>query len=183
MIRCNPQGDYPRIHKTSYIDPSAVIIGKVMIGKNVFVAPGAVIRSDEPESFIRIGNNCNIQDRAIIHALRNTSVTIGQDTSLSHGCIIHGPCLAGKGCFVGFGSVIFGSKLEDGVFVKCAAVVSGVSIPSGRVVADGNVVDEQLKVKLLSTVSWEMRKFSKNVLMANRNLLKGYRKREMRLGI
>ena len=105
-IRPNPQGDYPKIDKTAYIDPSAVIIGKVTIGRNVFVAPGAVIRADEPESFIRIGDNCNIQDRVVAHALANTSVIIGRNTSLSHGCIVHGPCVIGKGCFIGFGSVI-----------------------------------------------------------------------------
>ncbi len=47
MIRCNPNGDYPKIDKTTYIDPTATIIGKVKIGKNVFVAPGAVIRADD----------------------------------------------------------------------------------------------------------------------------------------
>ena len=175
MIRRNPQGDDPKIDKTAYIDPSAVIIGKVKIGKNVFVAPGAVIRADEPESFIRIGDNCNIQDRVVIHALGNSSVIIGNATSLSHGCVIHGPCSIGKECFVGFGSVIFKAKLENGVFVKFMAVVSGVNIPSRRIIADGAVVDTVSKVKLLSSTSGESRKFSQRVLRANRNLLKGYK--------
>ena len=175
MIRRNPQGDYPKIDKTAYIDLSAVIIGKVKIGRNVFVAPGAVIRADEPGSFIRIGDNCNIQDRVVIHALGNSSVIIGQNTSLSHGCIIHGPCAIAKGCFVGFGSVIFKAKLEDGVFVKFMAVVSGVNIPSRRLIPDRAVVDTKAKVKLLSAASGEFRKFSQRVLRANRNLLNGYR--------
>ena len=175
MIRTNPQGDYPNIDKTAYIDPSAVIIGKVKIGKNVFVAPGAVIRADEPESSISISDNCNIQDRAVIHALGNSSVIIGQNTSLSHGCIVHGPCAIAKECFVGFGSVIFKAKLENGVFVKFMAVVSGVNIPSRRVIPDRAVVDTINKVKLLPAVSEEFRKFSQRVLRANRNLLKGYK--------
>ncbi|MDP2830648.1 MAG: carbonate dehydratase, partial [Candidatus Omnitrophota bacterium] len=62
MIRRNPQGDYPKIDKTSYIDPTAVIIGKVKIGKNVFIAPGAVIRADEAKSSVIIGDSSNIQD-------------------------------------------------------------------------------------------------------------------------
>lgn len=175
-IRPNPQGDYPKIDKTAYVDPSAVIIGKVKIGRNVFVGPGAVIRADEPGSSISIGDNCNIQDRVVIHALGNSSVIISQNTSLSHGCIIHGPCAIAKGCFVGFGSVIFKAKLEDGVFVKFMAVVSGVNIPFRRLIPDGKVVDTAAKVKLLNCASGEFRKFGQRVLKANRNLLKGYKK-------
>jgi carbonic anhydrase len=175
-IRPNPRGDYPNIDNTAYIDPQAVIIGKIRIGRYVFVAPGAVIRADEPESFICIGDNCNIQDRVVIHALANSSVIIGENTSLSHGCIVHGPCAIGTGCFIGFGSVIFRAKLEDGVFVKYAAVVSEVDIPCRRVIPDGAVVDAAAKVKLLGCASGEFRKFGQRVLKANRNLLKGYKK-------
>ncbi len=174
-IRPNPQGDCPKIDKTAYVDPSAVIIGKVTIGRNVFVAPGAVIRADEPKSLIRIGDNCNIQDRVVIHALANASVIIGQNTSLSHGCIVHGPCAIGKECFVGFGSVIFRVKLRDRVFIKCAAVVSGVNIPSRRLIPDGAVVDTAVKVRLLSASSAEYRKFSQRVLKTNHSLLRGYK--------
>ena len=76
MFRWNPQGDYPQVDKSAYIDSTAVIVGKVDIGKNVFVGPGAVIRADEPGSLITIKENCNVQDRVIIHALENTSVLI-----------------------------------------------------------------------------------------------------------
>lgn len=104
MIRKNPDGKFPSINKTAYIDSTAVIIGDVKIGKNVFVGPGAVIRADEPNSSITVKDNCNIQDRVIIHALENSSVSIDKSTSLAHGCIIHGPCKIGKNCFIGSGS-------------------------------------------------------------------------------
>jgi len=175
MIRSNPQGDYPTIHKTAYIDPSAVVLGNVMIGKNVFVAPGAVIRADEWGSSITIGDHCNIQDRVIIHALGDSSVIIGKKTSLSHGCIVHGPCRIGKECFIGFGSVIFRAKLHDGVFVKFMATVLEVVIPSRRVIANGLIVDKVREVKVLGSVSKEEREFSRKVLKANLDLLKGYR--------
>lgn len=55
MFRWNPQGDYPQVDKSAYIDPTAVIVGKVNIGKNVFVGPTAVIRADEPGSTIHNG--------------------------------------------------------------------------------------------------------------------------------
>lgn len=178
MIRHNPQGDYPKIDKTAHIDSSAVIIGKVSIGKNVFVAPGAVIRADEQNSSIVIGDNCNVQDRVVIHALGNSSVTIGKHTSLSHGCIVHGPCSIGKHCFVGFGSVIFKAKLAKGVFVKCMAVVSGANISAERIVLDGSVIDTSSKAKSLALTLKDSKKFSQNVLKANLELLKGYRSKK-----
>ncbi|MFA4889456.1 MAG: carbonate dehydratase [Candidatus Omnitrophota bacterium] len=176
MIKCNPNNDYPKIDKTTYIDPSAMIIGKVNIGKNVFVAPGVVIRADEPGSSVSIGENCNVQDRVIIHALGNSSVIIGKNTSLSHGCIVHGPCRIGEACFIGFGSVVFKAKLGDGVFVKFMAAVLRVNIPSRRMIPDGAVVDTAKKTKVLSVVSKECREFSRRVLKANLDLLKGYKK-------
>ena len=81
MFRCNPQGDYPQIDESVYIDPMAVLIGKVRIGRNVFIGPTTVIRADEPGSSINIEDNCNVQDRVIIHALENTSVLIEENTS------------------------------------------------------------------------------------------------------
>ena len=70
---------------------------------------------------------------------------------------------------------IFRAKLAGGVFVKCAAVVSGAAIPSRRVIPDGTVVDTTAKVKLLSFTSAEFLEFSQSVLRANRSLLKGYK--------
>jgi carbonic anhydrase len=175
MIRRNPQGDYPKIDKTAYIDPSAMIIGKVKIGKNVFVAPGAVIRADEQKSLIVIGDNCNIQDRVIIHVLGNSSVIIGKNASLAHGCIIHGPCKIGKGCFIGFGSAVFKSELADYVFIKHLAVVEGVNIPCKKVIPNGEVIDGD-KLKILKPISKKIRDFSKQVVKTNLNLKKGYLK-------
>jgi carbonic anhydrase len=176
MIRSNPKGDYPKIDKSAYVDTSAVIIGKVEIGRNVFIAPGAVIRADEEKSSIVILDNCNIQDRVIVHALGGSKVTIGESTSLSHGCIIHGPCKIGKSCFIGFGSVVFRAELKDGVCVKFMAGVLDVDIPAGRMIQNGAIVDTEKKVKGLKPVSKELKKFSQCVLRANLDLLKGYKR-------
>jgi carbonic anhydrase/acetyltransferase-like protein (isoleucine patch superfamily) len=97
MIRRNPSGDCPKIDKTTYIDSSAVIIGKVKIGKNVFVAPGAVIRADETKSSISIGDGSNIQDRVIIHALGNSSVIIGKTLLYRTVVLFTGPAKSEKG--------------------------------------------------------------------------------------
>ena len=89
-IRPNLAGDYPEIHPSALIDPSAQIIGQVKIGKNVFIAPLTIIRADErgPDgtvSPIIIGEEVNIQDGVIIHTHGGQSVTIGARTSVFRG--------------------------------------------------------------------------------------------------
>lgn len=175
MIRCNPSGEYPKIDKTAYIDPTAMIIGKVKIGKNVFVAPGAIVRADESGSSVTIGDSSNIQDRIIIHALGNSSVIIGKNTSLSHGCIVHGPCKIGKGCFIGFGSVIFKANIKDNVFVKSLVVIEGVRIPDKKLIPNGAIISSPKAVELLQSISKEEMVFAKRVIKANLWLAKGYR--------
>jgi len=178
MIRRNPNGDYPKIDKTAHVDPSAVIIGKVRIGKNVFVAPGAVIRADETESSVSIGDGSNIQDRVIIHALGNSSVIIGKNTSLSHGCIVHGPCKIGKGCFIGFGSVIFKALIKDNVFIKSLAVIERVKIPNKKFIPNGAIISSPRMVESLQSISKEEIAFANKVAEVNLRLAKGYKKEE-----
>jgi len=167
MLRSNSNNDYPQIDKSSYIDPTAILIGKVRIGKNVFVAPGAVIRADEPNTAILINDNCNIQDRVVIHALGGSSVRIDKGSSLSHGCIVHGPCIIGQECFIGFGSVIFKAVLADKVFVGHLAVVEGVTVPERRFIPSGTTINHKNKTKVLKMISQEQERFIQQVIDAN----------------
>ncbi|MBU3933319.1 MAG: carbonate dehydratase [Candidatus Omnitrophica bacterium] len=176
MIMWNPQGDYPQIDNTVYIDPTAVIIGKVSIGKNVFVGPGAVVRADEPGSSIEIKDNCNIQDRVIIHTLEKTSVLIEENTSLAHGCIIHGPTKIGKDCFIGFGSVVFKANIGEGACIKHLAVVEGVNISPERVVESSQVVNTEDKTRKLKYADKELKDFAQNVIKTNLELVNMYKK-------
>lgn len=177
MIKSNPSGDYPQIHKDACIDDSAVIVGRVSIGKNVFIAPHAVIRADEPKSAIIIKTNCNIQDGVLVHALSGSRVIVNEAVSLSHGCIVHGPATIGKNCFIGFGSVVFKARLGKGVVVKHLAVVEGVEIPAHRLVESHKVVSSQKEVKDLGFANKEIKAFAKAVIKANLALFRGYKRR------
>ena len=46
MIRKNPRGDLPQIHPSAFVDPTAILCGKVIVEENVFIGPYAVIRAD-----------------------------------------------------------------------------------------------------------------------------------------
>lgn len=175
MISWNPNRDRPQIDNTAYIHPTAVLIGKVNIGKNIFVGPGAVIRADETGSSIEIKDNCNVQDRVIIHALENTSVLIEENTSLAHGCIIHGPCKIGKSCFIGFGSVIFKAEVGDGVCVKHLAVIEGVTIMPGRIIESQCSIRCEDDARELRYADKKYKEFMEKVIKVNLELVKGYK--------
>ena len=177
MLRWNPQGDYPRIDNSAYIDTTAVIIGNVTIGQNVFIGPLSVIRGDEPDSSIIIKDNSNIQDRVIIHALGNDSVIIEENVSLAHGCIIHGPCKIGKDSFVGFGSVVFNAELGNGVFVKHLATVENISISANKLIKSGQSINGEAKEKALKKKDDDFKIFARNVVKTNLDLVSAYSKK------
>ncbi len=175
MLLKNPAGELPIISPSAYVSESAVITGNVIIGEQVFIAPHASIRADEPGSAIIIGKGCNIQDNVIIHALTNTKVVVGDHTSLSHGCIVHGPADVGKNCFIGFGAVIFDCSIGDSCFVSHRALVRGVNIASGRAVKDGAVVVGQIEADRLEEVTAEHTEFASSVVRTNIMLAESYR--------
>ena len=179
-LRHNPNGDWPQVEPTAYIDPTAQIIGKVHIGPEVFIGPNAVVRADETDDKgqvqpIEIGPQCDVQDGVIIHALGGTQVTVGQRTSLAHGCIIHGPCTIGQGCFIGFRAVIYNATLEDGAFIDAGAVVQGVDLVANSFVpATVAVLSREDVVRLVSTTSPANCEFMGKIVNANLAIAKGY---------
>jgi carbonic anhydrase/acetyltransferase-like protein (isoleucine patch superfamily) len=179
-LRPNPAGDWPQVDMTAYIDPTAVIIGNVHLGPDVFIGPNAIIRADETDAAgqvqpIQIEAQCNVQDGVIIHALGGTCVTIGQRTSLSHGCTIHGPCTVGKGCFIGFRSVLYDAVLGDGVFVGTGAIVQGVGLESNSFVSPaGRVLCQEHVILSVGLTGSNERQFMDRVIAANLKLVKGY---------
>ncbi len=166
----------PTIGKKTYVHKNAVLTGDVYLGKEIFIAPTAVLRADEPGSKIIVADGCNIQDGAIIHSLANSTVEIGDHVSLAHGCIVHGPCSIGKKSFIGFRSIVFNSHLAEGVIVMHGAIVEGVSISSRRLIPTGRLVDTQVKADKLQTVSEKEIKFAADVATINAVLREKYLK-------
>ncbi|WP_319507510.1 carbonate dehydratase [uncultured Methanolobus sp.] len=175
MLYPNPQNQHPKISEKAWVSETAIIVGDVTIGDNVYVAHNAIIRADEPGSSIIIEDNCNVQDNVILHALSNSEVIIERDTSLAHGCIVHGPCTLGHGCFIGFGAVVFDCTIGNDVLVLHNATVRAVEIPSGKVVFDGQVVTKQDDVETLDEITPDLAKFKNSVINANIKLVDGYK--------
>ena len=179
-LRQNPGGYWPAVDATAYIDTTAQIIGNVRIGPQVYVGPNVIIRADEADyngdvQPIEIGPECNVQDGVIIHALAGTKVVVGQRTSLGHGCIVHGPCTIGQGCFIGFRAVVFKATLEDGVFVGASTVVHEVDLaPKSLVPPAVSILSTEHVAELVSTTSPTDCAFMEKVVTANLALTRGY---------
>jgi len=181
MIRKNPSGDLPVIHESAYVDPTAIICGKVVVAENVFIGPYAVIRADEVDAVggmepIVIGANSNIQDGVVIHSKAGAAVDIGEYTSIAHRSIIHGPCRVGNRVFIGFNSVLFSCEVGDGSVVRHNSVVENCHVPPGFHIPSTTNVHSDAELKLLPRVTGDVSGFSEDVAHANIDLIKGYKK-------
>jgi len=180
VLRPNPNGDWPQVDPTAFIDPTARIIGNVHVGPEVFIGPFAVVRADETDEKgrvqpVEIEAQCNIQDGVIIHALGGTQVTVGRRTSLAHGCVVHGPCTTGPDCFIGFRAVVYNATLAERVFVGMNTVVQGVDLVADSLVpAAVSLLSREDVVRLVSPVTPADLEFMARVVNANLALVKGY---------
>jgi phenylacetic acid degradation protein/carnitine operon protein CaiE len=109
----------PVIHASSFIHPQAAVTGNVIIGKNVYVGPGAAIRADWGQVIIEDG--CNVQENCTIHMFPGITVVLKQGAHIGHGAVIHGAVI-GKNCLVGMNSVIM-----DNVILGDECIVGALS--------------------------------------------------------
>src|ERR1700730_16348342 len=92
------KGFKPVVHESSFIHPQAAVTGNVIIGKNVYIGPGAAIRGDW--GAIVSYDGCNIQENCTIHMFPGVIVIWKEAAHIGHGAIIHGAAI-GKNCLVG----------------------------------------------------------------------------------
>lgn len=129
------KGIYPVFGKNCYIAENATIVGDVIMGDNCSVWFNAVIRGDV--HYIRIGNQVNIQDGAIIHCTyQKAPVNIGNNVSIAHRAIIHG-CTIHDNVLVGMGAIIMdGAVIESNSIIAAGALISkDTVVESGSVYA------------------------------------------------
>ena len=174
----------PKIHETAYVHSFSNIIGDVHIGADVLVAPGTSIRADEGKPF-HIGEGTNIQDGVVIHGLEEGrvvgddgakySVWVGENSSLTHMALIHGPAYVGNDCFVGFRSTVFNARIGHGCIIMMHALIQDVEIPPGKYVPSGAIITNQQQADRLPEVKAEDRDFAVHVVGINDALRAGYR--------
>ncbi|WP_299576935.1 gamma carbonic anhydrase family protein [uncultured Sunxiuqinia sp.] len=127
------KGKTPVIGENCFLAENATIIGDVEIGDNSSVWYSAVIRGDVHS--IRIGNNTNVQDCAVIHATYQKSPTnIGDNVIIAHGAIVHG-CTIKDHVMIGMNAVI----LDDAIVESNSIIAAGSVVTKGTRVESGSV--------------------------------------------
>ena len=127
------KGILPKMGKNCFLADNATLTGDVVMGDDCSVWFNAVVRGDVHS--IRIGNNVNIQDGAIIHCTyQKAPVNIGNNVSIAHNAIIHG-CTIHDNVLIGMGATVM-----DGAVIHSNSIVgAGALITEGTIVESGSV--------------------------------------------
>jgi carbonic anhydrase/acetyltransferase-like protein (isoleucine patch superfamily) len=141
-------GYRPVIHESSFVHPQASVTGNVIIGKHVYIGPGAAIRGDWGQIIIEDG--CNVQENCTIHMFPGTTVILKEGAHIGHGAIIHGGTI-GRNVLVGMNAVIMDDvEVGDNSIIGALCFVPAkMNIPERKIVV-GN------PAKIVKDVSDEM---------------------------
>jgi len=128
-------GVVPEVDPSAYVDPSAQIVGDVVIGAESSVWLNVVVRGDV--NYIRIGARSNLQDGTIVHVNHEPShpTIVGDEVTVGHGVILHG-CTVEDRCLIGMGSIL----------------LNGSRVGSDSIVAAGSLVTERMVIPPQSLV-------------------------------
>jgi carbonic anhydrase/acetyltransferase-like protein (isoleucine patch superfamily) len=122
----------PVIGRGAWIDPAATVIGRVTIGEDASIWPGAVVRGDV--NFISIGARTSIQDGSVLHVASarlaggdGIPLIVGEECTVGHAVVLHA-CTVGRRCLVGMGAIVM-----DGAVVGDEVVLgAGALVPPGK---------------------------------------------------
>lgn len=199
MIEKNVKTDFsskisePVIGEGTFVHPLAAVIGNVILGRNIMVAPTACIRGDEGQP-LHVGDDSNVQDGVVIHALetelngkpveknqmdvegKKYAVYVGKRVSLAHQVQIHGPAVVMDDTFVGMKVLVFKSFVGKNCVIEPGVTLMGVQVADGRYVPAGAVVKTQADADALPaiTADYPFKDLNKGVLHVNKALAKGY---------
>jgi phenylacetic acid degradation protein len=153
-------GFVPVIHVSAFVHPNATVTGNVVIGRDVYVGPGAAIRGDW--GGIVIDDGCNVQESCTIHMFPGVTVHLERAAHIGHGAIVHGARI-GENALVGMNAVVMdNATVGAGCIVGALCFVpSEMQIPPRSVVV-GNparivkeVSDEMLAWKTEGTALYQ----------------------------
>jgi phenylacetic acid degradation protein len=153
-------GFTPVVDPSSFVHPQAVVTGNVIIGKQVYIGPGAALRGDWGQIIIEDG--CNVQENCTVHMFPGVTVKLAKGAHVGHGAVIHGATI-GENCLVGMNSVIMDNVvLEEECIVGALTFINAdMKIPRRSLVA-GNpgkiikeVTDEMIAWKSKGTALYQ----------------------------
>ena len=129
------RGFEPKFGNNCFFADNSVVVGDVVMGDNCTVWFNAVVRGDV--NSIRIGNNTNIQDGAVVHCTYlKASTTIGSNVSVGHNAIVHG-CVIEDNVLIGMGAIVMDNAVvkAGSVIAAGAVVLQGMEVEAGCIYA------------------------------------------------
>ena len=142
-------GQSPLIPSSCWIAPNATLVGDVQLGENCTVWFNAVIRGDVNE--IRIGNETNIQDGAIIHCTYKKAGTyIGNQVSIAHNAVVHG-CTIHDRVLIGMGAIVM-----DGAIIHSDSVIAAGAVVLANTIVEPNSIYAGMPAKKVKNMTAEM---------------------------
>ncbi|PHM44794.1 hypothetical protein Xmau_01508 [Xenorhabdus mauleonii] len=111
----------PVIDPSSYVHPTAVLVGDVIIGKQVYIGPNASLRGDFGRLVIKDGSN--IQDNCVIHGYPQQDTIVEENGHIGHGAILHA-CQIRRNVLIGMNSVVMdGAEIGENCIVGAMAFI------------------------------------------------------------
>lgn len=142
----------PVVARSSFVHPLAAVTGNVLIGKEVYVGPGAAIRGDFGKIIIEDG--CNVQENCVLHCFSGAGVILKENAHIGHGAIIQGSTI-GKNCLVGMNSVIMDNVvLDDECIIGAMSLISQGSVFERRSLIVGNPA-KRIKAVSDEMIAWK----------------------------
>lgn len=127
------EGFRPVVHESAFVHPNATVTGNVIIGRDVYVGPGAAIRGDWGGVVIEDG--CNVQEGCVIHMFPGVTVVLEESAHIGHGAVVHGARI-GRNTLVGMNAVVM-----DNVVVGAGCIVGALCfVPAEMRIPDRKVV-------------------------------------------
>jgi phenylacetic acid degradation protein len=141
-------GFIPVIHESAFVHPQATVTGNVVIGRDVYVGPGAAIRGDW--GGIVIDDGCNVQESCTIHMFPGVTVHLERSAHIGHGAVVHGARI-GENALIGMNAVVM-----DNATVGAGSIVGALCfVPSEMQIPPRSVVVGN-PAKVVKKVSDEM---------------------------
>lgn len=126
-------GVAPQLADGTWVADSAQVMGSVVLGENVSVWFGAVLRGDtEP---LTIGRNSNVQDLSVLHADVGCPLTIGENVTIGHQVMLHG-CTVGDNSLIGIQAVV----LNNAKIGRNSIVGAGSVVTEGKEFPDNSLI-------------------------------------------
>jgi len=153
-------GITPVVDPTTYVHPSAVLIGDVIVGSGCYIGPFASLRGDFGRLDVRAG--ANLQDCCVMHGFPGTDTIVEEDGHIGHGAILHG-CVVQRNALVGMNAVINDNAVvgESAIVAAMAFVKAGMVIPPRTLVAGvpakivRAITEQELAWKIEGTQSYQ----------------------------